>query len=108
MGKASHDIGKINSGNERGSGNDNFDSERDLFNDGEKTKIIRRLIELKSKMANLNLQVSDLENSLYNQILSLSGLITMYRLTLKENPKTEITSEFDRLFEKYIKPRKVK
>ena len=108
MGKASHDNGKLNSGNERGSGNANFDSERDLFNDEQKTKIIRRLIELKSKMANLNLQISDLENSLYTQILSLSGLISMYRLTFKENPKAEVTSEFDRLFEKYIKPRKAK
>lgn len=108
MGKPGNNYAGPNSGNEGRSGEDNFDSERPLFKDGEKAKTIRRLIELKSKMANLNLQISDLENSIYTQILSLSGLISMYKLTLKENPQAEVTSQFDELFEKYIKPRKIK
>jgi hypothetical protein len=59
-------------------------------------------------MANLNLQISDLENSIYTGILSLSGLISMYRLASKESPKDEVISQFDTLFDKYIKPRKIK
>lgn len=95
-----------NRGNEKGSELHNGNAEKDIENDRERRDLIKRLVEIKSKESSLNLLISDLEANIYHEILRLSGFVSMYRMKFSKEPPTQITTKFEELFDKYVKPRK--
>jgi len=69
----------------------------------DKIELIRRLVDLKSTEARLNIEIVEAEKSMLAEVLRLSGLIGELRLLETPSVINPIEQEFLVLFDKYVK-----
>lgn len=69
----------------------------------EKTDLIRKILSLKSEDARLHLEYVFLEESIVNNLMRLSGLISESRIKEKTENLNGLINRFSFLFDKYMK-----
>jgi len=105
MGNEKHENRQEITGNETRSGGNNKDAGRDIEKAYvvEKSELIWKILSLKSEDARLHLKYVFTEESIINNLMRLSGLISESRIREKTANMNELIGRFGLLFDKYLK-----
>jgi hypothetical protein len=105
MGKKDYKSKYKKSNVEKGFGTNNGDADTGIENDNreEKTELLRKLASLNSELSRLTMDNSETEDSIIHELMRLSGLIAQLRMLDQHLLPENIESDFDRLFDEYLK-----